>query len=145
PSITAKPQTPSANGAPSFSFGHAQASYSFQCDLDGSGFATCTSAKAYSGLADGSHTFKVRGVDANGDTTAQASYTWTVDKTGPVLGTKPSNPSAGTSPSFSYTQGSYSSFACKIDGGSFAACPSPKSFSSLAATSHTFTVHALDA
>jgi hypothetical protein len=44
---------------------------------------------------------------------------------------------------FSATEAN-SSFACKLDSGAFAACTSPKNFSSLAAGSHTFQVQATD-
>jgi hypothetical protein len=86
PSITANPSNPSANKSPSFSFSHTQVTYTFKCQLDGGGFSTCTSPKSYSNLIDGSHTFQVEGVSADGATTSVASYTWLVDTTAPSGG-----------------------------------------------------------
>ncbi len=58
----------------------------FQVSLDGAPFATAKSPKAYTNLADGTHTFRVRAVDAfgNADPTP-ASYTWAVDTTKPTV------------------------------------------------------------
>src|SRR5207245_1016940 len=81
-SITASPTNPSNNASPSFSFS-SEAGATFQCALDGAAFATCTSPKSYSSLADGSHTFQVKATDTAGNTGTAASYTWTVDTVAP--------------------------------------------------------------
>ena len=89
--ITSKPSNPSNSTSPSFSFS-ADEPATFQCSLDGATFAACTSPKAYSGLADGSHTFRVKATDQAGNTGAPASYTWTVDATPPTITlTSPAN------------------------------------------------------
>ena len=47
-SITANPTNPSNNAGPSFSFS-SEGGASFQCQLDGGGFAACSSPKGYTG------------------------------------------------------------------------------------------------
>ena len=50
----------------------------FACSLDGGAFASCSSPKAYSGLAVGGHVFSVRATDTAGNvdgTPAAASWT----------------------------------------------------------------------
>jgi Big-like domain-containing protein len=64
----------------SFGFHATEAGSTFSCQLDGGAAGACTSPKAYSGLADGSHTFQVTATDpaGNPDPTA-ATRSWTVD------------------------------------------------------------------
>ena len=51
----------------------------FQCSLDGSAFATCSTPKTYSGLTTGGHTFKVRARDVAGKVDpSPASYSWKI-------------------------------------------------------------------
>ena len=63
-SITAQPSDPSNDPTPTFSFtgddtgGSGIAS--FECQLDGGGYADCTSGDTFGPLADGPHTFDVR-------------------------------------------------------------------------------------
>jgi hypothetical protein len=70
----------------SFSFSSPDGAASFQCRLDGGGFAACSSPKSYTGLSDGAHNFEVRAVDAAGNVDpTPAQGTWTVDTAAPAL------------------------------------------------------------
>src|SRR5206468_9489851 len=72
------PSTPSLPGALPTS---TEAGSTFQCALDGGGFAPCASPQTYSALAGGNHTFQVRATDPAGNTDpTPASFTWTVDR-----------------------------------------------------------------
>jgi large repetitive protein len=146
--ITATPADPSNSTAPSFSFSSSEAGSTFQCSLDGAAFGACTSPKAYSGLVAGSHTFQVRATDPAGNVDGTpASYTWTIDLAAPdtTITSGPANPTNATSASFSFdSTEAGSSFQCRLDGGAFTACTSPKAYTSLAAGSHTFEVRAID-
>ncbi len=83
-SITANPADPTTSTSASFSFTSTEGSSTFECQLDGGGYSSCTSPKSYSSLSDGSHTFLVRATDPAGNTDASAaSHTWQVDTTAP--------------------------------------------------------------
>jgi hypothetical protein len=146
PSITATPPSLSNSRSASFSF-TGEAGATFECQLDGGGFSTCTSPKLYTLLADGSHTFNVRQRDAAGNASPNASYTWTIDTTAPAapnIMAQPANPTNLTSASFSFTGEAGATFQCQLDGGGFSACTSPKPYSGLSGGSHTFLVHQTD-
>ncbi|TML18319.1 MAG: hypothetical protein E6G33_00565, partial [Actinobacteria bacterium] len=100
-------------------------------------------------LGEGSHTFDVRATDAAGNTdSSPATNTWTVDLTAPdtTIDTNPADPSNDTTPSFSFSSSETgSTFECRIDSGSWAACSSPETIASaLSEGSHTFRVRATD-
>ena len=83
--ITAQPSNPSNSTSASFSFTATETGATFQCQLGSSGYSSCTSPKAYTGLTEGSHTFYVKATDSAGNTdSTPASYTWTIDTTAPA-------------------------------------------------------------
>ncbi|HET6656454.1 MAG TPA: Ig-like domain-containing protein [Gaiellaceae bacterium] len=146
--IDSNPADPSSSANASFTFSSTEGSSTFECELDGGGFSSCSSPKSYSSLAEGSHTFKVRATDQAGNTDATpAQFTWTVDTVAPAttIDSSPSltSNSAAATFTFSSTEGS-STFECELDGGGFSSCSSPKNYSGLAEGSHTFKVRATD-
>ncbi len=158
--ITDEPASSTASTSASFEFAGSDnfspaASLSFECSLDGGAWAACSSPKDYTGLAVGSHTFQVRASDAAGNVDGSpASYSWTVvDSIAPETAITehpdPSTPSTGASFSFNgsddTTAGASLAFQCTLDGGAWAACSSPKAYSSLPAGPHSFQVRAVDA
>ncbi|HYT11040.1 MAG TPA: DNRLRE domain-containing protein, partial [Mycobacteriales bacterium] len=135
--------------AASFAFSSSEIGSTFECSLDGAAFAACASPKQYAGLADGSHTFQVRAVDAVGNVDASpASRSWAIDTVPPatVIDSGPPAASNTDSASFSFSSDEQSvTFRCSLDGSAFASCTSPVQYAGLTDGSHTFQVRATDA
>ncbi|CAB4864682.1 MAG: hypothetical protein F2799_01915 [Actinobacteria bacterium] len=96
-----------------------------ECHLDSGAWATCTSPFAFSGLADGAHTFGVRAIDAVGNVGAVTTRSWTVDTTvaPPVITQKPPVLGPGGVAQFRFTGEAVSSYQCSIDNGvTYQAC-----------------------
>lgn len=88
--ITANPASLTTSTSASFEFTGADTGGTgvagFEVSLDAGGYVSGSSPQSYSSLADGSHTFRVRAVDAAGNADATpATYTWTVDTTPPQV------------------------------------------------------------
>ena len=109
--------------------------------------SACTSPYAFSGLADGAHSFQVRARDAAGNESAAASYGWTIDTTAPetTIDSGPVGTVGSAEAIFTFSSEAGAGFECELDGGGFAACTSPKTYSGLAEGAHTFRVRARDA
>jgi len=103
-------------------------------------------------LGVGSHTVDVRATDQAGNTDrSPASASWTVsapvDTTPPdtSITSAPSGSTTSTSASVAFSSSeSGSTFECRLDGGAWSACTSPKVYSGLGVGSHTVDVRATD-
>jgi hypothetical protein len=107
---------------------------SFECRLDGevvdggTGWVACndnnnpantSGSKSYSGLAEGDHTFEVRGTDLATNVGDPDFYDWEIDLTDPetTINDQPANPSNDTSPTFEFSSNeSPAGFQCRLDG-----------------------------
>ena len=146
--IDSGPADPSASAGANFTFSSSEPGASFECRLDGGAWGPCASPKSYTSLAEGNHTFQVRAGDAAGNIDpTPASRTWTVDTVAPqtTIDVAPTHPSADAAPDFEFSANEPgSTFECRLDGGAWSACTSPKSYAGLADGSHTFQVRATD-
>ncbi|HYT09545.1 MAG TPA: DNRLRE domain-containing protein, partial [Mycobacteriales bacterium] len=96
-SLDSGPSGTVASRSASFAFSSDKAGSTFQCSLDGAAFEACTSPQAYTGLAEGGHSFAVYAVDSLGHVDpTPATRTWTVDVTAPtVAGVRPADGATG--------------------------------------------------
>lgn len=123
----------------------------YECAVDGAEYEACASPKAYTGLADGNHTFEVRGSDLAGNLDVSPElFTWRVDTTAPqtVLDVAPDDPTSNVSATFEFSCEDPSqpcTFECSVDGAPLSDCTSPFSTDDLAEGDHTFSVVASDA
>lgn len=147
--ITAAPLGTVSSATAQFSFISTE-SGTFECSLDGLPYASCTSPKSYTSLAEGSHSLRVRARDAatNLDATP-ATRTWTVDTVAPSVsitsGPATGSAVASSSATFAFSAEAGASVRCKLDSQQWGSCTSPITHSSLSDGSHTFSVMGWDA
>lgn len=149
--IDEKPATLTNSTSAAFTY-EAPTATGYECKLDAAAFASCPSGGVeYTGLADGSHSFQVRGFNASGPDPTPAAYTWQVDTTPPsaTIDEHPADPSPGASARFTFhSNETDSSFECSLSGGGspapFSACASGQAYSGLADGEYTFEVRATD-
>src|SRR5262249_32545902 len=78
-SVTSGPSGTTNSTSATFEFAATEPA-TFECSFDTAPFAACTSPMPYTGLADGSHTFRVRATDTAGNAEpSPAERTWTID------------------------------------------------------------------
>jgi len=77
--ITVMPANPTTSTSATFKFTSTEKKSTYQCNLDGAGFAICKSGQKYSGLLPGPHTFRVQATDPAGNTDGTpANFIWTI-------------------------------------------------------------------
>lgn len=119
----------------------------FECRIDGGNWSACTSPKSFSGLAAGEHTFEVRAVNQVGSKDGSpAEHVWNVTAATPpetTIDRRPSATTTATSAAFEFSSSeAVSTFECRIDGGAWEACASPKEYTGLSVGDHAFEVRA---
>jgi hypothetical protein len=148
PTLTGRPADPTNATTAALTFTGPEAGLRFECNLDGNGFAACASPKTYTRLGEFTHTFKVRAIDAAGNTGPATTYKWGVDLTppaAPVIVTRPASPTTDTSATLTFRGGGAgATYQCRLDGSGFAACTTPRTYTGLASGAHSFSVRALD-
>jgi hypothetical protein len=146
PTITSKPKTPTNTTTATFKFTGGPDALSFRCQIDGTGYAGCTSPKTYASLSEGKHTFSVKAVASGGATSAATSFTWRVDVTAPPTPGVTGIPAAtaSTNAEFSLSDGeSGVTYRCKLDTGAYAGCGG-RGYWGLGEGNHTLSVTASD-
>jgi len=146
--IDSGPANPTSLTNASFVFHSTKAGSTFECQLDSGGYSSCTSPADYNSLADGSHNFQVRAINALGSTDpTPASYDWTVDTVAPntFINFSPAALTNSSSATFQFTSTEAGTFECNLDGGGFSACATPKTYNGLGDGVHSFEVRAIDA
>jgi hypothetical protein len=129
-----------------FSFGSSEANVSFDCSLDNAGYLPCTTGGSFGPVGNGAHAFAVRARDRAGNLDpSPAIYAWTVDTSTPdtQILSGPPGASPDTSATFTFISpdaGAGATFQCALDGAAFAACMSPRAYTSLAEGPHSFAV-----
>jgi hypothetical protein len=149
--ISGGPTGRTASAAATFTFGSPDpdvAPWSYQCRLDSGAWLDCSSPRAYSGLAEGSHTFEVRARDAvNNIDPTPAVRSWIVDfSPETTIDGGPTGVTASPVATFLFSSvnGDVTGYECRLDAGAWAACSSPHSIAGLLEGSHVFTVRAKD-
>ena len=152
--FTETPNSISSQANARFAFGGINANQnivSYQCQLDGGAYASCSSPKDLANLGEGSHSFSVVGTDGAGNQSSPISYSWSIDLTAPTLSIieSPDSVTSSTSVRFglSASDGAGSGIdrlECQLDGGGYVACGSLQDYANLSQGSHTFNARAYD-
>ncbi|HEX2084159.1 MAG TPA: Ig-like domain-containing protein [Solirubrobacteraceae bacterium] len=161
PTITAAPPATGNVSAPSWSFTH-EAGGTAQCRIERGAtvvgdWANCTSPHAYdlSSEVDGTYTFRVRARDAAGNTGAETTGTYAMDRSAPAAPSitgGPTGASTDTTPQYTFTAEAGASTDCRMERGAtvvsdWASCNSPRTYNLAAQPdgTYTFRVRATDA
>jgi DNA-directed RNA polymerase specialized sigma24 family protein len=145
--IRSGPSGPVSSTSATFRFNSDDPDFTFQCRLDMQIWKTCASPQRFVSLSQGDHRFRVRARDAHGNLDpSPAARTWTVDTIAPktTISSGPNASTASPSATFRFTASENAHFQCRLDGGVWRACSSPKSYSGLKNGAHVFRVRALD-
>lgn len=148
--ITDGPAAASSSATGLFRFEADVPEATFECRIvgSGSGWRACTSPAAFSGLADGPHTFEVRAVLPGSQPGPSADRGWTVDTTPPEvsLAGGPGAVTSAGSATFTIAVGEPGATTeCRLDEGAWTGCADQVTYDDLADGEHVLRVRAIDA
>ncbi len=147
------PPNPSNDTTPELDFSNTEAPVtspvSFQCQLDGGGFAPCATPYETATLVDDVHTFEVKATDQAGNAGPADSFVWRSDTLPPETGidAAPQDPTSNTTAEFEVSSSELGDFECRLDSNleaDFDPCDETPEFSGLSAGDHTFEVRSTD-
>jgi uncharacterized protein YkwD len=142
--VTSGPASSTTSTSASFTWSTTGTVSNTTCSLDGAAPTACASPKAYSGLALGSHTFRVTVSNSAGSSSATAG--WSIVSSTPAA-TAPtvrinSASGSGATETFGWsTTGTVTSTRCSLDSSPQFTCSSPWTLTGLPTGSHRFTVY----
>jgi hypothetical protein len=146
--LTSGPSGLTNDKTPTFAFSSSEPGATFECRVDNAPFTACTSPYTTAALTDGTHTFQVQALDAQGNADpSAATRTVTVDSTPPEtkIDSGPSGAVDDDTPTFVFSSTEPDArFQCKLDNSPFLACTSPLTLPKLSPGSHTFQVRSID-
>lgn len=146
--ISSGPNLLSRTRAAEFDFESSPPGATLQCALDGTGFTPCSSPVRYEFLTEGSHTFEVQAVHADGsEVWPPTRWNWSIDVTAPDtrLYDHPYSDSSKTRAQFDYDSDEAWEFDCSLDGAPFTPCDRWGAvYSRLMDGTHRFLVRARD-
>ena len=140
-----------ATRAADLTFSSAATGATFECSLDGSPYAACTTPASFTDLGEGLHTFRVRAVAAGNTDQTPASQSWTVDAFPNLsIDSEPAAETSETSATFAFSVSEDGATVaprtdCKLDGGDYRPCSSPITYNDLDDGQHMFSLRATDA
>jgi Tol biopolymer transport system component len=131
--ITFGPNGPTNIAAPVFTYASTVSGSSFECRVDTTPFAACSSSGyASPALADGFHTFSVRAIGPQGHTDqTPATQAFTVDTVAPSLSFQygPTGAINAARPTFGFsTDDETATASCKLNDGDYAPCTTNKTY-----------------
>jgi len=136
---------------PTYTLSADESPVTFERRVDGGPFVVCQATCPLPSMSDGAHTLAFRATDSDlgHNTTDQtpAARIVTIDATPPrtTITGGPTGPTNDATPTFRFSSSeAASSFQCRVDGGSFASCASPRTTAALSDGQHTFQVRARD-
>jgi len=145
--IESAPSSPSPSASAHFTFSATEPDCTFLCQLDGGVLAACSSPHDLNVSGDGPHELEVRAVDQAGNQDpTPARHAWTVDTRAPVVvvSSGPANPTSASDADLEFTADEEATFDCRLDGGAWQSCSSPRSYSPVGSGAHLFEARATD-